>query len=282
MIHKLQIFFLLFMTYSFFGWCAEVLLQLFEKKKFINRGFLIGPYCPIYGWGSILMILFLHKYRDDMVALFFLGMIICAILEYVTSYLMEKIFHARWWDYSNDKFNVNGRISLYTLIPFGLGGVFVVHFINPVLLDFYSHFSSFGLSFSTVLLLLIFLTDNIISFRVLSHIRNDVKLFEKDNTEEISKKVLETIRTGGRLKRRLFSAYPNFQHIGTALEKVKGRVEEERQKYNEKQMKIKKKTEEKIAHAEEKFQRKIEEIKEKSNRKIIKAGRKNQKKKEKK
>ena len=121
--YTFQIYFLLFISYSILGWLMEVTVKYFQFRRFINRGFLIGPYCPIYGWGAILITLLLKKYIDDPIALFALGMMLCAILEYFASYLLEKTFKARWWDYSNQKFNINGRICLKTMIVFGLLGI---------------------------------------------------------------------------------------------------------------------------------------------------------------
>ena len=114
----IRVAFILFMFYSIFGWVLEVLGKLIECKRFINRGFLIGPYCPIYGVGAILITALLGKYQDDIIALFIMAIVLCGTLEYLTSYVMEKVFHARWWDYSQRKFNINGRVCLYTIIPF--------------------------------------------------------------------------------------------------------------------------------------------------------------------
>ena len=103
-------YFLLFMTYSILGWILEVSCKLVEKKKFVNRGFLIGPYCPIYGWGALIMTLLLNNYLNNIFTLFIMNILICSVLEYFTSYILEVIFKARWWDYSNKKFNINGPI----------------------------------------------------------------------------------------------------------------------------------------------------------------------------
>ena len=97
--------------YSVVGWIYESTLCSVRAHKFINRGFLNGPYCPIYGWGAVLDILILGKVQNP-VLLFFLGAIVTCSLEYFTSYIMEKLFHARWWDYSKRKFNINGRVCL--------------------------------------------------------------------------------------------------------------------------------------------------------------------------
>ena len=137
MLEKICLLFLLFMTYSFIGWLMEVTCKLIETKKIINRGFLIGPYCPIYGWGCLLITMLLNKYVDDPLVLFVMAIIICSILEYVTSYLMEKLFKARWWDYSKRRFNINGRICLETMVPFGLLALFIMYFINPFFVSLY-------------------------------------------------------------------------------------------------------------------------------------------------
>lgn len=78
---------------------------------------MIGPYCPIYGWGALAITILLKRYIDDWIVLLFMSIITCGILEYATSYVMEKLFHARWWDYSRRKYNINGRVCLETLIP---------------------------------------------------------------------------------------------------------------------------------------------------------------------
>ena len=134
-------YFLLFIIYSMLGWLIEVSAFLISDKKFINRGFLIGPYCPIYGVGAIVMILTLSNYTDSPLILFVMSIVIFSLLEYYTSYFMEKIFKARWWDYSKKKFNINGRICLETMIPFGLLGLLAMYVINPFLNNIIESFS---------------------------------------------------------------------------------------------------------------------------------------------
>ena len=107
MIREIEMYIMLFFIYSLAGWLIEMIPATIREKKFVDRGFLVGPYCPIYGCGVILITLLLQKYADDVVVSFFLSVIICGTLEYLTSYFMEKIFKARWWDYSNNKFNIN-------------------------------------------------------------------------------------------------------------------------------------------------------------------------------
>ena len=131
MLYTVETYLLLFFIYSIGGWLMEVIGKLIEKRKFVNRGFLIGPYCPIYGHGAILITILLQKYIDDPIALFIMGVVVCSILEYLTSYFMEKIFHARWWDYSRYKFNINGRICLLYSVFWGLLGILWIKKLYP-------------------------------------------------------------------------------------------------------------------------------------------------------
>ena len=103
--------------------------KFITKGEFINRGFLIGPYCPIYGSGALLLTFLLNRYVNDKLVLFVMSIVVCSILEYVTSYIMEKIFHIRWWDYSNYKLNINGRVCLNNIALFGLAGVLIIKYI---------------------------------------------------------------------------------------------------------------------------------------------------------
>lgn len=89
-------YFILFLIYSFVGWAIEVVVTFNKDKKFVNRGFLLGPYCPIYGFSSIIMILYLSRYRSSFVTVFLLAVVVCSIMEYLVSYIMEKLFKARW------------------------------------------------------------------------------------------------------------------------------------------------------------------------------------------
>lgn len=191
MIYNLEIYFMMFMFYSVAGWLMEVTLGLIEKHKFVNRGFLIGPYCPIYGVGVLSVSLLLKNVTDNIILLFLLSTLICGTLEYLTSYLMEKIFKARWWDYTRRKFNINGRICLETLIPFGIISVLVICFVNPWLIEKLEDIPFGTLDILAILLLIIYLVDTFVSFNIILRFKNLTKS-EKDNTEEIAKKVRET------------------------------------------------------------------------------------------
>ena len=118
----------LFFIYSFMGWVTEVVLKYLQYKRFINRGFLIGPYCPIYGTGAVIVTLggrILAPVERSLGMSFLIAFVLCGLLEYMTSYILEKHFHARWWDYSQKPMNLHGRVWIGNLILFGLGGVLI-------------------------------------------------------------------------------------------------------------------------------------------------------------
>lgn len=209
---SLKLLFLIFISYSILGWVIEVILKYNQFKRFINRGFLIGPYCPIYGVAAVIMTLLLSKYIEYPIHLFFSAVLICSSLEYVTSFILEKIYHARWWDYSNRKFNLNGRICLDTTVKFGILGVIMIYVFNPALLYLINIINNKVLDIIALILAIIFVTDLIISFIVLVEVKKD-NLTEKDNTEEIREKSNKIILNNGLLRRRLFKAYPTFINL---------------------------------------------------------------------
>lgn len=120
-----------FIVYSIAGWLCEDVYVGIGKRKFVNRGFLYGPYCPIYGCGALIVLYPLMLLGDYPVLVFFGGMILTSALEYFTSWLMEKLFHEKWWDYSTYKFNINGRVCLLNSTLFGLMSLVVVFGIQP-------------------------------------------------------------------------------------------------------------------------------------------------------
>lgn len=125
MITTLEHYFLWFLFYSFVGWMYESILVSCQQHRLVNRGFLNGPLCPIYGTGAILGVAILGNVRNPII-IFLISMVGATILEYTTSWVMEQLFHARWWDYSNFRFNLQGRVCLLGALIFGLGGVGVV------------------------------------------------------------------------------------------------------------------------------------------------------------
>lgn len=234
MLSTITNYFMFFIICSFLGWTMEVLCTLFTKHRFINRGFLIGPICPIYGWGCLAIIILLSRYQNNFLVLFVMTIFLCSILEYLTSYFMEKIFKTRWWDYSTKKFNLNGRICLETMVPFGILGCIVVYLLNPIITKFLSLFTPFILNIVALIIFLVFIVDNIISFKVIFNFRSTISNVEKDATEEITKKVRDIFSKRGILKRRLIKAFPTLKSNREHLIELESKIREEIKKIDTK------------------------------------------------
>jgi len=211
----------------------EVMNTFRAEKKFVNRGFLVGPYCPIYGFGVLLITFLLKKYQDDLVVTFIFSILICAILEYITSYILEKLFHARWWDYSNRKFNINGRICLDNLLIFGILGCFIIYVLNPFLINILNKMPDVLFNVITTLLAICYISDTIISSNVIINLKDITKNLKKDNTEEISVKVKKIIQSKFTLQKRLLKAFPNIKksiNFEELIENARRRINEFKEK----------------------------------------------------
>ncbi len=133
MTYSLTDFVWLFFIYSFVGWCIEVCYAAVRRRKFVNRGFVNSPLCPIYGFGAVLFALFLPELVSSPFFLFLGGMLLASVLEYSTGMLMEKIFHKKLWDYSEIRYNIGGYVCLRYALLWGLLAVLTIRFVNPAL-----------------------------------------------------------------------------------------------------------------------------------------------------
>lgn len=218
-------YFLLFLFYSFLGWILEMVVCSIADKKVVNRGFLIGPYCPIYGSGCLLIISLLHKYQDDPFTLFIMAIIVCSLLEYFTSYIMEKLFKARWWDYSDRRFNINGRICLDNLVLFGILGLLIFYVANPFFGGLIDRFNDTVLIIVAIVLFVVFIVDGIISLKVISGFKNVAKSIHKDSTDEITSKVRELLLEKNWLYKRLIKAF-DFKASERLLKEIHKRAKQ--------------------------------------------------------
>ncbi len=228
---------LLFFIFSFIGWVYEVILSIFEHHKFINRGFLIGPALPLYGFGGLLSTVFLSKIDVgdgflNILVLFVSATLICSVLEYFTSWLMETLFHNRWWDYSTFKANINGRICLFCSLGFGAGCTACIKIINPILrllLDQIAMPYNVLRGIDLLLTILIFL-DTVISFKIINNFKNISDSVVEDNTDKITTLVKKTILDNYNVfYRRLVESFPNMQ-IQNKLSLLRERILEEQKK----------------------------------------------------
>ena len=212
--------FFIFFIYSFIGWIVETIYVTFreyvmyKKTKLANRGFLIGPYCPIYGLSCILAVHLLSKYKEDMVALFIMGMFIITVLEYITSYVLEKLFKIRWWDYTIYPFNLNGRVCLFNSVMFGILSICVIKFINPTIESFTYNIPDTSRYFVSIILLIVFTIDTIVSYIIVNKVKKTFKEnLRKDSSDEINAKVKDELLHESKLLKRIINAFPNFKII---------------------------------------------------------------------
>lgn len=211
--------FLLFIIYSVIGWFIEVINSLIEEKKFVNRGFLIGPYCPIYGFGCVILTIIFYNDTNDIISIFLKSVFICSVLEYFTSYIMEKIFKYRWWDYSRNKFNINGRICLETMIPFGIGSCIVICFTNPTIFKMFDNISGTLTTIMAITLLLIITIDFIASTTLVFKIKGIEKNIIVDSTEQLKEKIKEIIKINMTFYKRIFESFPRMKSTSKKKEK---------------------------------------------------------------
>lgn len=130
-ITKFQSLVIYFIIYSFLGWAMETFYAFYVHGHFVNRGFLFGPICPLYGFGAIILIIFFKKYRKHSLKLFFIAALIFSVFEYVTGYVLDALFQLKWWDYTTDFFNLNGRISLLYSFVWGIVAILFLNHIHP-------------------------------------------------------------------------------------------------------------------------------------------------------
>ena len=203
--------YLLFWFFSILGWILEIIAFLVTDKKFVNRGFLIGPYCPIYGFGSLIMLV-LSPYKNHLFTCFILSLVLCSVLEYFTSFLMEKLFKIRWWDYSKDAFNINGRICLRNAIAFGALGVIFTRYLNPWYFSIVDGLSYKFLLITTIIVFIITTIDILVSFNAMNSIKNIItkdliKYKKKDATSDVKRMINKRLLGINFLEKRLIETY---------------------------------------------------------------------------
>ncbi len=179
-----------FIVYSFFGWVMESVYKSAIQKKPVNSGFLYGPFCPIYGCGAIIMFIFLKDFKDNIVLLFIMAFLVLSIWEYIVGYLLEKILKTKYWDYTNYKFNIHGRVCLKNSIFWGFLGVAFIQFIHPFITKKIDIISTKQLLFFAITIGIIMIVDFIISIIKVKNI--SIKLEKlKETTNTIKEKLEE-------------------------------------------------------------------------------------------
>ena len=202
-----------FIIYAFLGWCVEVSYHVVTTGKFINRGFLNGPVCPIYGFGMITLIFSLNSLVDNFILLFLGSFLLTTILEFITGFILEKVFHDKWWDYTDLPFNIKGYVCLSFSIAWGLSAVFMLNIIHPPVYKFVSILTNKIGNILLSLLLACFAIDFIITvlgimkikkrILILNDIAEKLRVYSDDIGKNIYKGMTVAIKTKDIVNHRL-------------------------------------------------------------------------------
>lgn len=231
--------FLLFVIYSFAGYLVEVFsVSITQKKIIFSRGYLIGPYLPIFGVGSMIVTLFLKKYQNDILALFIMTVVFCCIIEYFTSLILEKLFNLRWWDYSKNKFNLNGRICLEVGVLFGVGGIFIIKIFNPIVFNFLGLINKNIIMFISTTIFIIMIIDFIVSTIAVIKLKIDTSKYKNlDATNIIKEEVRKSLNKYNYFYKRIIKAFPeisknnkNIIHLKEIIDKTKEQIKNNKTK----------------------------------------------------
>lgn len=180
-----------FIIYSFLGWIVESIYKTVLSKKPVNSGFLYGPFCPIYGFGALIMLLILKNYSDNVTVLFIIAFFTMSVWEYIVGVILEKTFKTKYWDYSDRKFNINGRVCLKNSCFWGILGVVFIIFIHPPVENAIGEVAKELLMYIDIIMFVIIAIDYIFSvikvynINVSINLLNDISKNIKQELEKI-------------------------------------------------------------------------------------------------
>lgn len=231
-----------FIIYSIAGWVLESVYRSFAERKLINTGFLYGPFCPIYGIGAIIMFLFLEKFQGKVLVLFLISFFVLSIWEYIVGVFLEKVFKTRYWDYSNHKINIKGRVCLFNSICWGILGMLFIMYIHPYVEKNIQLCNYNILRIIIYIITIIFLVDTIVSIVKTMNIKRALQRVEelnnqiKEKIEEIKKlnnidikadiveNMQDTIQNMKKKKNRLFrSLYRRVYRLKKAFPDIQSK-----------------------------------------------------------
>ena len=199
-----------FMFYAVVGWCVEVIYHAVTTGKFINRGFLNGPVCPIYGVGAVIVILLLTPLEESLLLLYAGSVILTSALEFITGFVLEKIFHQRWWDYTDEHFNIMGYVCLRFSLMWGFGCVFVMKIVQPLVILTVEKVPETLRNISFIAYYGLFVTDIVITVIALTKIQARLRL--ANDADRLLNRIAEII--GSRLTTGTRKGMQEFREIG--------------------------------------------------------------------
>jgi len=233
----------LFFIYAFLGWCTEVVYAGVNQGVFVNRGFLNGALCPIYGFGVLIVLIILEPLRENLLLLYVGSVVLTSLLELITGFLMEKLFHQRWWDYTDDPFNIGGYICLKFSLLWGLACVLVIDVIHPLIMHMMAFIPD---RLSTPILVVFtaaFITDIIVTVATVAKLNQ--RLQQIDEVAHALRKVSDAIGT---------VAADGSIAVTDANEKLRAELKERREELKAKRVELQARREELIGlmHTEQK------------------------------
>lgn len=241
----------IFVMYAFIGWCLEVSYQTVNHGVFINRGFLNGPYCPIYGCGGVIVIVLLYPLRQNMLLLFVGSALLASVLELITGFVLEKVFHNKWWDYSNVPFNIHGYVCLKFSLYWGIGGVMAVAVVHPMLYWLIVHIPHILGVVIVSIIMVGFTVDVIVTVAIIQKFNKRLKLI--DETAQKIHKISDSIGT---------QVFENTENLIEKSEEFKETHSEMLEKLDAKKDEIKAEIDETTTHAKNSMDAKKAELQE--------------------
>lgn len=224
---------LCFFIYGFLGWCTEVAFAAGKERRFVNRGFLNGPICPIYGVGVVAVVVLLEPYENNLFILYVASIILVTALEWVTGFILEKLFHSKWWDYSNMPLNLNGYVCLLFSLIWGVACVAIVKWIHPFI---FKGVKILPVWFGTILLVLLgigMLADLYVTVTNILQMNRHLARMEEIATE--LRKISDEL--GANISENVLEAMEKKEDIAEDMqeysEELKERAEELRVKYRD-------------------------------------------------
>ncbi len=168
-----------FSLYALLGWCMEVCFDTVRTGKFVNRGFLNGPVCPIYGFGMVIVILVLTPMSDNLLLLYIGTVVLTSALELATGWVLKKIFHTSWWDYTDVPFNLGGYICLKFSLLWGVGGVFVMDIIQPLIAKLVDGMPRLAGDIMLCVVLVLFVSDAVVTIVAMAKLNAELGALDK-------------------------------------------------------------------------------------------------------
>lgn len=205
-----------FFIYSFLGWVWETCYVSFKAGKYVNRGFINGPFCTIYGFGAVFIYFILRPVSDNLVFLFFGGIVVATILEYITAVLMESIFHTSWWDYSDKRFNFQGRICLEASLGWGAASVIFFRILHPAVEHFVKLYPSYIGKIAICVIFVLYMADFCYSAASAFRLQEKIAVWET-GMEELQGELLVKVN-------KRMAAW--MQKKGVSLDSIRERLED--------------------------------------------------------